>query len=233
MKKQACFCLIGLSVFVLMACGKSTTPVAPVIVQQQPKAEEKAAPPVAEKVVVPEPKEKEKAPSPDDPRNIEGFGKTRWGMTEQEVFDAEKERVERLDEPVPFGASGKPPIGIATMVIKRFEIDRREYEAFFLFDSKDHRLVRVLIRSLVTDDAIRNDQRFVSIEKLLTEKYGPPTFSTSRKQRSESSQKSVASWKLSTTSIELEHSVIAIADGSLLTLVYQPVETSEETASGL
>jgi len=38
----------------------------------------------------------------DDPKNIAGYGNTAWGMTPDQVLNAEAPRAERLEKPVKF-----------------------------------------------------------------------------------------------------------------------------------
>jgi len=166
----------------------------------------------------------QKTSPPEDPRSIEGYGKTRWGMTEEEVIQAEAGRVERLDKPEPFGAQGKPPIDIGRLKFKRLEIDGREYTAYCCFDPTDNRLSRVIISSFEAKGAITNNQRFASLEQLLTEKYGSPAFSNSGKQQTDPVIRTyIVSWKLSKTSIQLVHDDYGVGFGSVLKLVYEPL----------
>lgn len=204
-------CLIGLSVFVLAACSKSATPV---IAQKAPPS-----------VVA----QQEQSPA-DDPKNVGGYGKTLWGMTEEEVLKAEAPRVERYaTESIYRIDKGKHP---APMGIKSVDIGHSKYDVDFIFDAKDRKLIRVIVNSVEKTSASKNNDNFVEFLKLLTEKYGVPTFKDEGKA-DDISKKSQASWNLVKTSIELEHTHFIRLDASIFYVIYEPIEARKKANSDL
>lgn len=125
------------------------------------------------------------AQAADDPKNMSGYGKTEWGMTPDEVLSAEAPRAEKLEKPENFKT------GLGLISIKEVQIGVTKFSAIFIFDKSGKRLRQVNLTSLKKPwvDA----SSFSSIEKLLTEKYGAPTYKEER----------VVFWKLPKTSIEL------------------------------
>ncbi len=226
MKMNTRFGLFGLSVCVVAGCGK-TTPPTPAVPPSPPFVAEKAITPhlKADEKAPPQIPPEKTVPLADDPKNIEGYGQTRWGMTEKEVLMAEAQRVERLDEPIVFHK------WTATLGIKMVEIEYDSYEVLFLFDDTDHKLAQVNLKCLDENNQLLNGRRFVSLEKLLTEKYGPPTFATNGKGESNESNNSRASWKLAKTTVELRHS--HSGGFSDLTVIYRPVEASKKASNDL
>jgi hypothetical protein len=127
----------------------------------------------------------------DDPKNITCYGKTAWGMTPDQVLNAEAPRAERLEKPVKF----KTGLGIIT--IKEVQIGVAKFSAIFIFDESEQKLRQVNLMSFQKKNAEVSALSFSSIEKFLTEKYGAPIY----KEESR-----VASWKLPKTSIDLRYS---------------------------
>jgi len=147
----------------------------------------------------------------DDPKNIAGYGNTAWGMTPDQVLNAEGPRAERLEKPLKFKT------GLGIIIIKEVQVGVAEFSAIFIFDESGQKLRQVNLTSFEKKNAGMSALSFSSIEKSLTEKYGAPIY----KEESR-----VASWKLPKTSIDLRHSNIP---GILtqVTVSYRP-----STASG-
>jgi len=153
----------------------------------------------------------------DDPRNIAGYGKTIWGMTPNEVLNAESPRAEKLDKPEKFKT------GLGIVAINEIQIESTEFRAIFIFDESGQRLVQVNLTSTEKKNPLINARSFSSVEKLLTEKYGPPTYKEATR---------VVSWKLPRTSIELSHiNIPGIL--SQVTVSYKPSAASEKKAGDL
>jgi hypothetical protein len=127
----------------------------------------------------------------EDPKNIAGYGKTVWGMTPDQVLNAEAPRAERLEKPVKFKA------GLGIIIIKEVQIAVAKFSALFIFDESGQKLRQVNLTSFEKKNAGISALSFSSIEKFLTEKYGAPIY----KEESR-----VASWKLPKTSIDLRDS---------------------------
>jgi hypothetical protein len=126
----------------------------------------------------------------DDLKNLAGYGKTTWGMTPDEVLNAETPRAEKLEKQDKFIA------GLSMVTIKEIQIGDTKVRAIFIFDELSHKLRQVILTGAEKKNPKVNALSFSSVEKLLTEKYGPPTYKEEAR---------VASWKLPKTSIDLTH----------------------------
>jgi hypothetical protein len=122
--------------------------------------------------------------------DLGGYGKTAWGMTEDEVLRVETPRGERRERPGIF-VGGRT----ATLRIKEFPTQAGKFSADFIFEDSNGRLTQVNLTSLGEKDARASSQAFSVLKKLLTEKYGTPKL--------ENGLSEVASWKLGETIIEL------------------------------
>lgn len=123
----------------------------------------------------------------EDPRNITGYDKTRWGMSEDEVLTAEAPRAEKLEKP-----STMVNGDLVTIVIKGVETEGIQFTAYFIFDSQNRKLVNVSLQS-GADIGTDVGSTLARIERVLTEKYGQPD---------EKNGESLL-WKLPKTTIEL------------------------------
>lgn len=106
----------------------------------------------------------------DDAMNIAGYGKTIWGMTPDEVVNAEAPRAEKLEKPE------KYTIGLGIVKIKEIQIEGTKFSVTFVFDESEKKLQQVILTSAEKKNEKINARSFSSVEKLLTMKYGPPTF---------------------------------------------------------
>jgi len=131
------------------------------------------------------------AQATDDPKNIAGYGNAAWGMTPDQVLNAEAPRAERLEKPLKF------KIGLGMIIIKEVQIGAAKFSAIFIFDESGQKLRQVNLTSFEKKNAEVGALSFSSIEKSLTEKYGVPIYKEEGR---------VASWKLPKTSIDLRHS---------------------------
>src|SRR6266446_4321451 len=129
----------------------------------------------------------------DSPRDIDGWGKTRWGMTESEVLTALPGEAVQLATPDKF-KSGKASIGI-----EDFELTGYRFVVRFVFDTVNRRLNAVNLKLKGNDEFIA-ERAFQDLEKALTEKYGPATY---RKEDRREDIHNKASWRLSKTMIDL------------------------------
>lgn len=153
----------------------------------------------------------------DDPKSMAGYGKTTWGMTPDEVLKAETPRAEKLEKPEKF----KTGLGIIT--IKEIQIGVTKFSAIFIFDESGQKLQQVNLTSAEKKNPGVNVLSFSSVEKLLTEKYGSPTYKEGTR---------VVSWKLPKTSIDLTHlNIPGII--SQVTVSYKPTTTSGNAARDL
>lgn len=151
----------------------------------------------------------------DDPKNIAGYDKTVWGMSEDEVLNAESPLAEKLANPVKTAAGD-----IRSITIKAIKIASTEFRVLFIFDSKDRKLKQVTLEGLNDLDP---GFTFSSIEKLLTEKYGTPTY---KKEGND------VSWKLPKTIIELLYFNIPSVRMQIF-VIYRPAEASADASKHL
>jgi hypothetical protein len=158
----------------------------------------------------------------DEPRNIAGYDKTVWGMSEDEVLNAESPQAERLDKPVKT-ANGD----IGSITIKEIEIASTKFRVLFIFDYESRKLRQVTLESVKDISPART---FSSIEKLLTEKYGPPTYKQEDKYKQENKN---VSWKLTKTVIELLYVNIPLANWTQVFVIYKPVGASADASKNL
>lgn len=158
------------------------------------------------------------AQTADDPKLIEGYGKTKWGMTPDEVVVSEAPRAEKLKKPEKYADNT-----VALVKIHDLQIGATEVTASFFFGESGQKLEQVVLAGIAMHSDIANAISFTAIEKLLTEKYGPPTFREAGK---------TAFWKLPKTSIDLTHSHIP-GLVSLLTITYSPPTSADNTGKNL
>lgn len=152
-----------------------------------------------------------------DPKNIAGYGKTTWGMTPDEVVNAEAPRAEKLENPEKFKK------GLGIVKINEIQIGVRKFNATFIFDETVQKLYQVNLKSVEEKNASINAATFSTLEKLLTEKYGPPLYK-------EGTQ--VVSWKLPKTTINLRHMHIPGVI-TRVAVTYKPTKSIENAAKDL
>lgn len=122
--------------------------------------------------------------------NIPGYGKTVWGMTVEEVLNSDQERIKRLENPAKF------PSSTAYASIDNIKIGVADFQVYFLFSNEDQRLLQVNLAGKERSNRGINIRTFSTIEQLLTEKYGSPTFKQENKK---------VLWRFPKTTIELSH----------------------------
>jgi len=149
-----------------------------------------------------------------DPRNIAGYSKTKWGMTIDEVLKAEAPRAI---------IGGKTSDNRDYVTINNIDISRTKFNAKFYFDKDTGKLNLVALEGQEHNRLV-NDEIISSIGQLLTEKYGQPTFKDNRR----------VSWKLPNTSITL-HNLNAGAglDISVVIIVYESTTSRVDEARNL
>ena len=100
------------------------------------------------------------------PKDIDGWNKTRWGMTENEVLEALEGKATTIGEPKKY-KNGYSPI-----VLKEIQINDHKYTANFVFDNNNKKLVMVIIEF----DNTPFEVNFTTLEQMLVGKYGAPSF---------------------------------------------------------
>src|SRR5439155_16420909 len=106
---------------------------------------------------------------------------------------------------------------IRSITIKEIEIASTKFRAFFIFDYDSRKLKAVTLEGVEDTSPART---FSSIEKLLTEKYGSPTYKQENKN---------VSWKLTKTVIELLYVNIPLAKWTQVFVTYKPVGASADS----
>jgi hypothetical protein len=110
------------------------------------------------------------------PRDIKGWGKAQWGMSEKEILKLFKDE----------GVYKKE----SSLVIDSFEIEGYEFQVIFIMDPKGKKLKMVLIstpflRPIHPKDQFLSEELFKRIERGLIGKYGPPTQKKEKKEPDE------------------------------------------------
>ncbi|MCU4589090.1 hypothetical protein KTJ20_10040 [Acinetobacter ursingii] len=119
-----------------------------------------------------------------------GYGNTYWGMDPNQVLEAEKGKAQ-LTQPE------KYKIGWGKVIIENINIGTGVFTATFLFDEEDKLIQTNLVSNEKRSNAIVTSY-FDQLHKLLTQKYGEPTFKA----------KDTISWKTQSTTIELSKTYI-------------------------
>lgn len=132
-------------------------------------------------------------------RDIAGWSKARWGMTDDEILQAFPGEATRLEKTQQYGAGRVADVGIEDT-----EIDTYHFTVDFLLDGNTHKLVEVLLRLKEKNPGIAANA-FDALEKALTEKYGKPAY---RKERAKPGLSGLetenwASWHFPSTMIDL------------------------------
>lgn len=144
------------------------------------------------------------------PNDVLGYGKTKWSMTEQEVYKAELPNIIKLKKPIKFKRY------YSSMAIKNIRIASQNFEALYLFNSLDGEFSQVNLTGLENKNPLINKNTFNNLEKLLTQKYGEPTYKDENK---------LVSWAFPSTTIELSHMYIPDIMTNII-VVYKPSSTS-------
>ncbi len=147
------------------------------------------------------------------PQSIAGYGKTTWGMSIDQVMEAEAPRALKLTKPE----------NLALVKINNIKIGTHTFNASFIFDEVSKSLNKVNL-TLAEDKGIgANPIVFSSIERMLTEKYGQPTYKNNSVE---------ASWKLEKTVISVKHLYVPQTFSKLL-ITYKPVAITEIESNNL
>lgn len=153
----------------------------------------------------------------DSYQDIQGYDKTDWNMSVDEVKRAEHPKVVEVSPPEVFKT------GVALLAINEIEIASNKFKVLFLFDEASGKLSQVNIKGYESKNAGINALVFSSLEKLLTEKYGTPSYKNDGRE---------VSWKLSKTTIVLSHLNIPRVI-SQVTVMYKPISATDSASSSL
>lgn len=159
-----------------------------------------------------------------DARALNGYGKTTWGMTPDKVLAAESPRAKTMAKPTSFRGGSA---GLVTIPL--LKISSVSFSAVFVFDAKK-KLKRVVLTSTQQRHHSVNVVDFNSLEQLLVEKYGPPTYKTDLPLEAEGNHD--VSWKLPKTMIKLSLLYIP-RDVTTVTISYRPTASADEETKDL
>jgi hypothetical protein len=149
----------------------------------------------------------------DKPADVGGWSNTHWGMTEQEVLAALPGQATRLTGPLPERSyAGGVVVNVG---IENLDISHTKFLVHFVMDGKG-RLRRVLLKPIERAYPFH----FQTIEAILTEKYGQPSY------KSALNNKLISKWTFASTIIELEFTEYGTI-GSVMTVIYDRKSTSD------
>lgn len=100
------------------------------------------------------------------PNDVEGWGKTKWGMTDKEIQSALGDQVK------PYTEKGKFERAHIDLWIPNLEIGTDQYEVLFVMDNATDKLIQVGITPNPNSDPC---VLFKPLEEMLVQKYGSPT----------------------------------------------------------
>ena len=143
-----------------------------------------------------------------DQSNINGYGKTTWGMTPDQVLNAEAPEAKRVENPEPLGDL------TSAVVIGEIQLGTDKFTAQFYFDS-DRRLQTVVVTCLEKKNLQANALTFSFLEKLFTSKYGFPTYR-------EGGTRPRVFWELPQTTVRLVHFTAFGGNISRVNFSYMP-----------
>lgn len=161
------------------------------------------------------------AESKAETKELDGYGKTNWEMSESKVMEVESERIKKMELPDVIDHL------IGSLQIDDIEIAGQKFNAILYFDNQTNKLARVNITPKVETGPRMDAFMYGEISELLTGKYGPPT----HKNDDNLGYSYSASWLLTKTQITLRH--ITIYNTSALTINYEPAQAGVDAAKDL
>jgi hypothetical protein len=146
---------------------------------------------------------------------MDGYGKSKWGMTPSQVVSAENGRAHLINPPLNYkGALG-------AVGIDKVDIGYHDFKVVYQFI--DNRLTQVIVQSLENKNSGINKRAFIDVESLLTQKYGHPIFKDEGKK---------VVWNQPGTTIELTHFLIENVT-SMVTVMYIPSSKTAKSTDNL
>jgi hypothetical protein len=145
-----------------------------------------------------------------EPSELEGWDKSKWGMTEDEILEAFKGEVKKLPKPEDF------KFAYANLWIPKFKIDSQEFNVYFQMGKETKKLEQVRIEAKGTYLV----GVFGHLEQLLTQKYGPPVYKDTEKTPMLRMVTTKRQWNLPKTVIRLYHD--HIGNEEFISLMYRP-----------
>lgn len=146
---------------------------------------------------------------------MEGYGKSRWGMTPSQVVLAENGRAHFINPPAKYNAA------LGSVGIDKVSIGYHDFKVVYQF-TNEH-LTQVIVQSIENMNSGINIQSFMNVESLLTQKYGQPSFKAEGEN---------VVWNQPGTTIELSHLNIPGVT-SLVTVRYTPASQTTKSTDNL
>jgi hypothetical protein len=147
-----------------------------------------------------------------------GWQDARWGMTEDDLVRTFGSSLQRLPKRELFQGA------YVDQVIPNFILNGEVFTVRFQMDPRTKRLIQILIRLDQMDSSSSRSDAFFSVEELLQQKYGAPTY---KKDETEHLISLDRRWVYPTTTIELHYSFIRSISASTLTISYFPSNISD------
>lgn len=123
-------------------------------------------------------------------KNMKGWYKAQWGMTESEILETFKGQAVRLSKPRDHGKY------VATVEIPKIETADMTLSVSFLMHKDSLKLARVQLQPINLGPGWI--AHFSHLEEVLTKKYGPPLYKDEKERNSY-----MVIWQFPDTSIEL------------------------------
>ncbi|MGB2691797.1 MAG: hypothetical protein WBC96_04810, partial [Thermodesulfobacteriota bacterium] len=148
------------------------------------------------------------------PKDVYGWDKLRWGMTEEEVIPIlgkdVKKRNTRHDEKDNMYSS---------LQLRKIEIADNEFRASLWMDSDTKKLRRIVFFPEGQPEKYEWAKMFIETENFLVKKYGPPSIEKTSNDPGTSADRI---WMFPTTEIELSY--LSLEGSELLLLVFSQTE---------
>lgn len=147
--------------------------------------------------------------------NLEGYGKSKWGMSPNQVIAAENGRAHLINPPLKYNGA------LGSVGIDKVNIGYHDFKVVYQFEGD--RLTQVIVQSLEDKNSGINKRAFTDVESLLTQKYGQPNFKN---------EGTKVVWNEPGTSIELSHLNIE-GITSIVTVMYIPSSKTQKSIDNL
>lgn len=166
-------------------------------------------------------------------KDVEGWNKTQWGMTENEVLNVIEGKAIVIAKPYKYQGLSDEWDAYSPLVLDEIEIDKDKFTVDFIFDNKNKKLIKVIVS---IKDKRPSELQFSSLEKMLTEEYGSPSFTKDDGKPDKSLGNEAVSegrifleraWKFPSTIIELNYLNARAISSMSLKIIYK--ENLKET----
>ena len=154
-------------------------------------------------------------------KDVPGWEKGRWGMSEAELLTAFDSRLKKLPAKMEFLAQ------YVNYVIPEFRLEEESFTVFFQMDNNTHKLEQVLVRLDEQRSRIPREELFNTLAGSLAREYGVPSSKVDDRYSFSGKHKGLdlnRTWKFQTTTIELGYGWDDQIYGSLLTIRYFPTK---------